>query len=514
MSTEDIAKVVELSEGDVISSLVKRHRAESTSDVEMIIRMNNCFVHGVNSYAKGVQAIVPVAKVVKWCGDVLHEVLAKTKLRYRFNQAQKLPQFADFHKRHGYQVVGARKPKEFRAVTWFFLVGQTFDLLDILSYLAGDLLVVRESQTFVNLMQDEAMKTRCQALHPVAEAICMTKNFCDSIDEGLGLVKSQWDKMLVTTHELAETWDLDKHRDELWTLEDHLESEMFTPIVSLATLLHPVNLATSPRANDLSLKLWGELHEAFLIFFADTWEADQELTFLLDHQGTFGQEVCWTNAGTEKEPGLPPSQWWSLYGGEVPCLRKMGLHCSGLSKNASGPERVWGDCDRACSGRWNRLGTNAMEKVVFVAGALRNVRKLRKGVKTPLPAKLILGEEDREVALAAAAREDPATGPALEADLFEVPPAEVMRADAFQQLRKRKYPSASVVEEKAAALCITHLTRARVQLEGASFLRVDTARELLREVYELQEAQSMNVFNNDLCELLIITIAIWKCGSC
>jgi hypothetical protein len=53
---------------------------------------------GVNIYAKGVCNIGPVAEVVKWCKDVMHEVRAKTKVRDGFNQAQKLPQFADFRR--------------------------------------------------------------------------------------------------------------------------------------------------------------------------------------------------------------------------------------------------------------------------------------------------------------------------------------------------------------------------------------------------------------------------------
>jgi hypothetical protein len=69
--------------------------------------------------------------------------------------------------------------------------------------------------------------------------------------------------------------------------------------------------------------------------------------------------------------------------------------------------------------------------------------------------------------------------------LFEVPPAEVMPADAFQLIKKRKYPSASVVEEKAAALCITSLIRTRVNLEmngRGAFLRPMTAMPILKEL--------------------------------
>jgi hypothetical protein len=126
-----------------------------------------------------------------------------------------------------------------------------------------------------------------------------------------------------------------------------------------------------------------------------------------------------------------------------------------------------------------------MEKVVCVAGALRNMRKKRKGVQIPLPTEWIWDEEDQEVALAAEAQEDPATGPALDTELFGGPPAGVTPADAFQLIKKRKYPSATDMEEKAAALYTTSLTRTRVNLEmnaRGELLRPMTAMPILKEL--------------------------------
>jgi hypothetical protein len=452
----------------------------------------NCFMAAVNTYAKGVcTQIGPVAEVVEWCKGVMHEVRAKPEVRDAFNQAQKLPQFAEFHKRHGNQVVGVRKPEERRAATLCCLVVQTDNLQDILSYVAGDPLVVKESQTFVKLMEDEDMKTRCTALRPVAKAIWMTNTFCASIDEGLGLVKSRWDKMLKATDALVKTWDLTKP-DELHTLEKHLKQVMFTPIVALATFLHPVNLNIYMGTDKVSVHCMKELRQLFDTFFTNSVEkraaVDRELTFLLDRQGTFGEPMCWVNAGTAKKPVMPPSQWWASYGVEVPCLRELGLHCSGLSKNASGSECVWGDADRAYRGWQNRLGTDTIEKAVCVAGALRNMRKKRKGVQIPLPTEWIWDEEDQEVALTAEAqgRERAAVRQsASEAELFGGPPAGVTPADAFQLIRKRKYPSATDKEEQAAALYTTSLAQSRVDLEvngQGQFLSHVTALPIFQEL--------------------------------
>ncbi|CAL1386089.1 unnamed protein product [Linum trigynum] len=68
---------------------------------------------------------------------------------------------------------------------------------------------------------------------------------------------------------------------------------------------------------------------------------------------------------------LPPAEWWTLYGDDVPNLQSVAIRLLSQTSSSSGCERNWSVFDQIHSKRRNRLQHQRLNDLVYVTYNLR-----------------------------------------------------------------------------------------------------------------------------------------------
>ncbi|GAU21482.1 hypothetical protein TSUD_242050 [Trifolium subterraneum] len=94
----------------------------------------------------------------------------------------------------------------------------------------------------------------------------------------------------------------------------------------------------------------------------DASKVFQEMQMYRDRKETFGNSSAVVVAAN-----IQPAEWWKVYGGSAPTLRKLAIRILGQTSSSSGCEKNWSIFERIHTKRRNRLEHQRLNDLVYVA---------------------------------------------------------------------------------------------------------------------------------------------------